>query len=227
MFQKNEHSGWKQKGFWERASICPVLMITKSCQHHNNMGSFTSHSSALETAGGALHFCWGRQWSLKYQCLTRAPRSHLHIFFSAVLCSSAPVHTPITTSPLPPHSTPILHYFSPVQPPFLFIFDCSLPTYMEPDGYPHQGLPFIQDVGSDAHHFPSQCKIPKANYFLTAVEFWLFRKGIPSFWLQSTAYTVTTMYNNYQHNKQTQHPTHPPSLPTSRIPINFNRDSIR
>lgn len=97
MFQKNEHSGWKQKGFWERASICPVLMITKSCQHHNNMGSFTSHSSALETAGGALHFCWGRQWSLKYQCLTRAPRSHLHIFFSAVLFSD-PVHH-ITSSP--------------------------------------------------------------------------------------------------------------------------------
>lgn len=93
------------------------------------------------------------------------------LFLSAVLCSSAPVHTPITTSPLPPHSTPVLHYFSPVQPPFLFIFDCSLPTYMEPDGYLHQGLPFIQDVGSDAHHFPSQCKIPKANYFLTAVEF--------------------------------------------------------
>lgn len=110
---------------------------------------------------------------------------------------------------------------------FFFLFVCSLPIYMEPDGYLHQGLPFMQDVKSDAHHLPSHCKISKANYFLTAVEFWLFRKGSPSFWLQSTVYIITTMYSNYHHNKQTQCPTHPLSLPTSRIPINFNRDSIR
>lgn len=141
---------------------------------------------------------------------------------------SAPVHTPITASPFPPLTQLQFCIILP-QSNLLFLLSICLQStyYMEPGGYLHRGLPFMQDVKSDAHHLPSHCKISKANYFLTAVEFWLFRKGIPSFWLQSTVYVITTMYSNYHHNKQTQCPTHPLSLPTSRIPINFNRDSIR